>query len=353
MALNGSYKKYLLRFKFPAGTSRGTLYEKATYFLILNDTDHNITGIGECSVIPGLSTDDREDYPEVIARVCSEITEGVAPGKIAAQHTEFPSILFGLEMAIKDLEKGGKRHLFPGSFVKGERGIPINGLIWMGQKEDMWEQMEKKVDRGFRCLKMKIGAIAWEEEHELLKKIRRRYSVKELELRVDANGSFHPDRVLGVLEQLADLEVHSIEQPVQPGQWENMRWICENSPVPVALDEELIGINHPEDKRELLDTICPHYLILKPSLLGGFFACDEWIKLARKRNTGWWVTSALESNIGLNAIAQWVDSLDVILPQGLGTGELYTNNIPAPLEIKKGRLFYRPAYNWKVDSILQ
>jgi len=252
-------------------------------------------------------------------------------------------------MALKDLQTQHPMIFFPSPFTKGEQAMDINGLIWMGEKDFMFSQVEQKLEQGFDCIKLKIGAIDWKEELSLLKHIRKRFPAERVELRVDANGAFTAKNALGKLEELAELKIHSIEQPIKAGQWNAMANLCNNSPVPVALDEELIGITECKIKNELIEKVQPQYIILKPSLLGGFNESEEWIDIAEKFDTGWWVTSALESNVGLNAIAQWTFTFGNTMPQGLGTGKLYTNNISAPLEISNGQLHYNPDKEWDLS----
>ena len=327
----------LLHFRQPAGTSRGIYTTRKVWYLHLTSPDFpGRVGIGECAPLPALSCDDLPDYEVILAKACRRLEE--RQGRLDVDSLcDYPSILFGLETAI--------RHFFAGSwalcdtaFSRGEAGIPINGLIWMGDFDKMLSQIEKKMEAGFRCIKLKIGAINFEEELALLRHIRTRFSSKEIELRVDANGAFSPNEAMRKLNRLAKLDLHSIEQPIRAGQWEDMALLAASSPVPIALDEELIGYNTPEKKKELLSFINPQYIILKPSLHGGLYGCSEWIKEAQDRQIGWWITSALESNVGLNAIAQWCATFDNPLPQGLGTGGLFTNNIDLPLSINNGQL---------------
>lgn len=344
--LKARWFKHTLHFKKPAGTSRGVLHQKDSWFIILEDlTQPGKKGVGECGLLKGLSIDDRPGYEEKLNKLCENINE---PG-ISEDLNESPSIQFGLEMALKDLHTQTPMILFPSLFTKGEKAMDINGLIWMGQKDFMFNQIEQKLQQGFDCIKMKIGAIDWDEELSLLKYIREKFSSDRLALRVDANGAFTVSEAPKMLEELALLDIHSIEQPIKAGQWEAMAHLCRQSPVPIALDEELIGIVGCEKKNELMEIIRPQYIILKPSLLGGFKASEEWIDIAEKFDIGWWVTSALESNIGLNAIAQWTFTLGNSMPQGLGTGQLYTNNIASPLEIAEGRIRYNPEKMWDLS----
>ncbi|UBM63127.1 o-succinylbenzoate synthase [Candidatus Sulfidibacterium hydrothermale] len=345
-----SYKKHVLQFKRPAGTSRGVLTQKTSYYLLVRDTENpEITGIGECSTIKGLSPDPWNRYEETLDAVC----HGPEPPEywLQAGLEDFPSIRFGLETALLDRQKGGRRILFPSEFTQGRKGITINGLIWMGDAGFMKQQIRKKLDAGFRCVKLKIGAIDFEKELELLKMIRLEHDEKELELRVDANGAFAPDEALEKLKRLSDFALHSIEQPIRQGQWEMMARLCETSPVPVALDEELIGLKTTEEMQKMMQTVRPQYLVLKPSLLGGFAKSRQWIAMAEQSGTGWWVTSALEGNIGLNAIAQWTFLLENPLPQGLGTGQLFTNNISSPLFIEGDQLKFAPENRWDLDFL--
>ncbi|MGX1930415.1 o-succinylbenzoate synthase [Flagellimonas sp. 2504JD4-2] len=341
------YKKYILDFKIPSGTSRGIMTHKETWFLIL-DNDGKL-GIGECGILRGLSIDDVPDYEQKLVWVCDNIHLGEE--QLYAQLAEFPSIQFGLEQAILSLQAETPFHLFPSEFTKSEAPISINGLIWMGDEAFMLSQLEQKLEQGFGCIKMKIGAIDFQKELDILQSIRKNFTVDEIELRVDANGAFSPTEALDKLNRLSAYEIHSIEQPIKPKNWERMAELCEDSPLPIALDEELIGIFDVTEKQQLLQTIQPQYIILKPSLVGGFKGSTEWIDLAGQKQIGWWVTSALESNVGLNAIAQWTFAKNTSLPQGLGTGSLYTNNFDCPLEVANGKLYYRGAKEWKTNLI--
>ncbi len=342
-----TFQKHILNFKIPSGTSRGVMNSKETYFLILK-TEEGF-GVGECGLLRGLSIDDRPDYEEELAGVCENIELGVTEVDLYEALQEFPSIQFGVETAFKSLYSENSFELFPSKFTRGEAAIPINGLVWMGDKVFMKEQISEKLKQGFTCIKMKIGAIDFKTELELLKSIRKEFSASEVELRVDANGAFSPKEALEKLKVLSDLQLHSIEQPIKQGQWQEMARLCEETPLPIALDEELIGIFTEEEKSKLLDTIKPQFIILKPSLIGGFRGSDSWINLADKYSAGWWITSALESNVGLNAISQYTFTKNSKLPQGLGTGSLYTNNIDSPLEVSNGELKYNPNKVWNFN----
>ncbi len=328
----------LLHFKQPAGTSRGVYNTRKVWYIEISSMENpSIKGIGECAPLPNLSCDDVPQYEEVLQQACSRVArEGNIPTESLRN---YPSILFGLETALRHYETGSLA-LWDTPFSRGEAGIPINGLIWMGNFEEMYRQIEAKMEAGYRCIKLKIGAIDFDAELTLLKHIRSRFSVKDIELRVDANGAFSPAEAMHKLDALSKLDLHSIEQPIRAGQWEEMARLTARTPLPIALDEELIGHNTPKIKQELLSAIRPQYIILKPSLHGGICGSNEWIAEAEKQNIGWWVTSALESNIGLNAIAQWCATLHNALPQGLGTGQLFTDNIDLPLEIRKDCLWF-------------
>ncbi len=326
--MKAAYFRYLLEFKRPSGTSRGVLHEKETF--ILEVSENGKKGTGECAIFRGLSFDDRPDYEEKLQWLCENIRQD--PEFLKEQLKDFPSIWFGYEQAILNLQHG--RHLyFPSEFTKGKSPIIINGLIWMGSIDYMEEQIRDKLDQGFHCIKLKIG-VDWKSEHEILKTLRQKFSQEILELRVDANGGFSKDEAKIVLQQLADLQIHSIEQPIKAGNIIDMAELCAETPTPIALDEELIGITDFNEKKKLLEAIKPQYIILKPALIGGFSGSDEWISLAEQQNIGWWITSALESNIGLNAIAQYTFTKKSPMPQGLGTGALFVNNFESHLDLQ-------------------
>ncbi len=338
--MKATFTKLELHFKRPVGTSRGIMHIKNSWILKL--TENGITGVGEISIIEGLSPDfqNSESFEKKIQEVCEELEHGAWNMEHGLSSVKtFPSIKFGFETALLDLQNGGKGIIFDNDFTHRKHKLPINGLIWMGDESFMNEQIEQKLTEGFSTLKMKIGAMDFETELKLLESIRKRYSKNEITLRVDANGSFTPHHAELALKQLSELDIHSIEQPIQVGQWEEMKNLCAVSPTPIALDEELIGIEDLSKKIELLETICPQYIILKPSLHGGISGTQEWIHLAEERNIPWWLTSALESNIGLNAICQLAGEYNNPLPQGLGTGSLYTNNVESDLVVEKGFIF--------------
>ena len=303
-----------LQFKFPAGTSRGVLLYKPSSFLLLEK--NGFRGIGECSTIPNLSIDPVETYSDKLEEVCCLLSEGCEP--TAIDLSLFPSIAFGLETALLDLKARGSKCLFPSAFTRGETGIPINGLVWMGDKDFMQKQIREKIAAGYHCIKLKVGALDFETELEIISGIRQQFPPEDIELRLDANGGFTPTDALERLEKLATFQIHSIEQPIRKKQFDAMAELCQQSPIPIVLDEELIGVRS-EDKEFILEKIKPAYIILKPSLVGGFRQSEEWIRLAEKHSIAWWITSALEAYIGLNAIAQWTFTLNSQLPQGLGT----------------------------------
>ena len=328
----------LLHFKQPAGTSRGVYTTRKIWLVHLSDGQRK--GVGECAPLPDLSCDALPDheYASILNKVCEDFCQSCKIDIDALR--DYPSMLFGLETALLNLKNGDR--LFDTAFSRGETGIPINGLVWMGNHEEMLCRMEEKLASGFRCIKLKIGAIDFDQELDLIRRIRDRFSFHEVELRVDANGAFPYDEALYKLELLSQYNIHSIEQPIKAGQWAFMADLCRESPLPIALDEELIGVNDPEMKRHLLNIIKPRYIILKPSLHGGMAGCREWIETARDLGIGSWITSALESNIGLNAIAQFASSVygdHITMPQGLGTGQLFTDNIDMGLEIRGDRLY--------------
>ncbi|WCC47809.1 o-succinylbenzoate synthase [Tenacibaculum finnmarkense] len=340
--IQATYHKHLLNFKQASGTSRGILRTKETWFIILKKDGK--TGIGECGLFRGLSIDDVPNYEEKLKWFCANINQGLE--KLLVEATYFPSIQFGLEQAFLSLKAENKFELFPSNFTKGTQNIPINGLIWMGDKVFMQQQIKDKLQQGFNTIKMKIGAIDFETEIGLLKSIRKEFSSEEITLRVDANGGFTPKDALQKLQRLSELDIHSIEQPIKQGQWQEMANLCEKTPLPIALDEELIGVFTSEEKEKCIQTIKPQYIILKPSLVGGFKGSEQWISIAKKYNADNWITSALESNIGLNAIAQFTQTLKNPLPQGLGTGGLFTNNFESPLEVSNGSLGYNSKIAW-------
>ncbi|MFZ6052681.1 o-succinylbenzoate synthase [Halocola ammonii] len=343
--MKASWTKKTFHFKFRAKTSREVLTQKHSWFLVLERDGQR--GIGECSIIESLNP----ETPAQIESKLNEICDAWNSTKLFAEDlSSLPSVQFGFEMAKQDLKNSEIGILFPSGFTAGKSGIPINGLVWMADLESMSNQIEEKLEAGFDCIKLKIGAHETQEELDLLRALREKHPSSQIEIRVDANGAFDLEKAKWALDELAKLEVHSIEQPIRQGQWKSMGELCKNTPVPIALDEELIGVTEENERRELLKEIKPQYLILKPSLIGGFEQADEWIKLAEKVDAGWWATSALESNIGLNAIAQWVFTKNSEMPQGLGTGQLYTDNIPSPLTIEKGHLLYQPTSSWDLTT---
>ena len=345
--IKATYYKYILQFKTPSGTSRGILKNKETWFLYISKEGK--FGVGECGLFRGLSIDDRPDYEDKLKWVCNNIELGL--DILLAKTIHFPSIQIGLEQAFLSLQSTSPYKLFVSNFTESNKAIDINGLIWMGDREFMNDQIKEKIAQGFRCLKMKIGAIDFATEVQLLASIRKEFSINDIELRVDANGAFKPSEALEKLKMLSNYDLHSIEQPIRQGYYQEMALLCEETPLPIALDEELIGVFDVTKRTKMLQIIKPQYIILKPSLVGGFKESLEWIELAKKSGIGWWVTSALESNIGLNAIAQWTATLKSSMPQGLGTGGLFTNNFDSPLEVYKGGLYYNKNKNWNFNLI--
>lgn len=343
--MTATYQKYTLNFKQPSGTSRGVLKTKDTWFIIL-DFDGKL-GVGECGMFKGLSIDDRPDFEAVLKWTCKNIFLG--KDVLLSKLKEFPSIQFGVEMAFLDLENEIPFELFPSKFTEGQDQISINGLIWMGSKAYMKDQIKSKIEAGFTCIKLKIGAIDFQTELNLLKSIRSQFSSDDIELRVDANGAFSYEDALEKLKRLSDYDLHSIEQPIKQGQIEEMANLCQTTPLDIALDEELIGVFDVTNKQNIIQTIQPQYIILKPTLVGGFQGSNEWIEVAENANIGYWITSALESNVGLNAIAQWTYTLRSKRPQGLGTGSLFTNNFDSPLEVNNGTLQYNKTTNWNFN----
>jgi len=361
MSLTADYLRHTLHFRFEAGTSRGTLTKKTSYLIrVRDDANPALVGYGECGPLTGLSYDDRPDFEEQLAGYCREFNEmdlelfswNVTIVLNQLISPAFPSILFGFETAMVDFLAGGCQILYPSDFTSGQRNIPINGLVWMGDRAFMQEQIDEKLRTGFTTIKLKIGAIDFEQECELLAGIRERFSADQITLRVDANGAFRPADAMPKLERLSQYDLHSIEQPVTAGQPDLMAELCQHTPIPIALDEELIGQMEYVQKYRLLKKIHPQYIILKPTLLGGLRHCDEWIELAGRLNINWWITSALESNIGLNAIAQYTALLKNPLPHGLGTGQLYHDNIDSPLQITNGQLHYDSGQGWNLSLIL-
>lgn len=349
MNLKASIRKHTFSFLHPAGTSRGIYNTRDSWFIYISNGEE--TGIGECPPLPGLSIDYSNDFEDYLRTICDDFNNENLD--LSSGLNDFPSIKFGFETATKDLFYGGQRKIFDNDFFKGTEKIKINGLIWMGSIEYITRQVKEKLKNGFKCLKFKIGAFENDSELEIISKLRQQFNDSELEIRVDANGAYSPEKAKIVIEKLAKLKVHSIEQPIKAGSIKEMADLCNSSPVAIALDEELIGKKTIEEKIDLLNTVKPHYLILKPALLGGFSSSDEWISVAKKMGINWWATSALESTIGLNAIAQWVCSHDFFLPQGLGTGMIYSNNIESPLSLSNDYLFYDVNKKWSDNNFIK
>ncbi len=346
MSFIASVTAHSLKFKIPAKTSRSTLKNKKVWLLKLSKINNaNSIGIGEISPLKGLSIDDTYNFENQLNAIVELINQGKHPTDLDTEN--LPSIKFGIETAWLDLENGGGHKIFDTPFYKGKQKLPINGLVWMADSENMLQQAETKIQAGFSCIKFKIGALDFDEECRMLEKLRKKYSAFKVEIRVDANGAFLADEALEKLNDLKRFEIHSIEQPIKQKQWDIMQAICAQTPIDIALDEELIGIATTHAQK-LLAHIKPQYIILKPSLLGGFKATEHWISLAQKNNIGWWITSALESNVGLNAITQFASKYAIKMPQGLGTGQLFTNNFDSPLYMKNGFIGYLPNKSWSI-----
>lgn len=348
--LKASWCKYNLRFKQPAQTSRETMTCRPTYFVkVWDDSDPANFGIGECGLFRGLSCDDRFDYEYVLNNAClniGQLNEAVLPTMLES----FPSILFGFESAIADLNHHGQGIMWDSPWISDHMPLQLNGLVWMGNFDEMLQRVGEKLKEGFSCIKFKIGGIDFEKEIELIREVRKSFSKERIEIRLDANGGFSSDEVIDKLDRLAAFEIHSIEQPIRQGQWKRMAEICRESPIPIALDEELIGVT-PIGQRKLIETIMPQYIILKPTLCGGFSGSNHWIETAEEHGVGWWATSALESNIGLNAISQWVSCKKPQMVQGLGTGALFINNIPSPILQKGEWLHYDTNRPWDYSAL--
>lgn len=358
MALQAYHIKKVFEFNFDARTSRGRMRDRTSYFIkVWDDKNPAVFGIGECAPLPGLSIEYGANYEDFIQKTINRVNEidlhsaALLADCATIVPAGFPSILFGLETALLDLVHGGKRIVFDNHFIK-ESPIAINGLIWMGDLDQMLQQASIKIDAGFRCIKMKVGGLNFEKECDILNYIRKKYYREEITLRLDANGAFKPEDALSKLYELSKFKIHSIEQPIKPGQ-ALMSELCAKTPIPIALDEELIGVETRAEKKALLERIKPQYIILKPSLHGGIQGTQQWISLAESLNIGWWITSALESNIGLNAICQLTANYPVNIPQGLGTGSLYDNNIESPLEVVKGEIRYNPSLGWNLDGLFE
>ncbi len=361
MSLQASFQKRIFHFSFEARTSRGSMRDKTSWFIkVWDNAQPEVKGVGECGPLVALSPDHTPDLheriEEIINRFNSQALNNITSvanlselnslliRSLGADVVKYPSILFAFETALLDLLNGGNKVIFNNSFIHGTP-IPINGLIWMGGLDFMLQQIEIKIRDGFRCVKLKVGGIDFEKECDVLQYIRRKYFRESITIRLDANGAFKPGDAIKKLNELAKYDVHSIEQPLRPGSPE-MAELCQTSPIPIALDEELIGIHKREEKEALLAHIKPAYIILKPTLHGGLHSCQEWIELAEDQNIGWWMTSALESNVGLNAIAQFTAQYSTNMLQGLGTGMLYTDNIESPLTVNRGFLFYDKEISW-------
>ena len=346
-ALRAAWTRRTLHFSFTARTSRETMTLRPTWYIKLWDSETpGVYGIGECAHFAGLSAEPTDGFETKLNDLCHSLNHG--------RHVDisrWSSLKMGLECALLDLENGGQRILFPGDFVENRSEVVINGLVWMGSADEMLARIDSKLSQGFRCLKMKIGGVRFNDELRLLDHIRMSFPPDKLTLRLDANGAFTPENAMEHLDRLANFDIHSIEQPIRAGQLDKMSYLCENSPIPIALDEELIGVHDISEMRRLLYFTSPQYIVLKPTLCGGLSGADMWIHVAKEKNIGWWITSALESNIGLNAIAQWTAALSPDMPQGLGTGMLYIDNIASPLYLDRDTLHYNPDIKWHMPQM--
>jgi o-succinylbenzoate synthase len=353
MPLRFSFHKRVFHFNFKARTSRGLMQDKTSWFIRVSDNDRpEMFGFGECGPLPGLSMEHTPDYENTLRDFLEQLNSAGLSTSADVKFDrfvprEYPSVIFGLETALRDLRSGGKGLIFDNSFVRG-KGIPINGLVWMGDMDFMMDQINKKIAEGFRCLKLKVGGLDFDRECDILSYIRRRYFRENIVIRLDANGAFKLDDVLYKLEEIAKFDIHSIEQPIKPGQQE-MEELCRKSPIPVAFDEEIIRILSVDDKVAVLKALKPAFIVLKPTLHGGLQGCDEWIRTAEGLNIGWWITSALESSVGLNAICQFTANYDPSIPQGLGTGAIYSDNFPSPLTVKEGAIFWDDDAAWNIE----
>lgn len=335
--------------RFPLGTSKGVINARQVWYLITWHSERpDVMGIGEVALFPGHSKEFPAEVKTKLLELCLDTSNW--HHRLTDDLVAVPSVRFAVEQCLRDLEASGSKVLFPSAFTLGQSGLPINGLVWMGSASEMKQRIREKIAEGFATIKMKIGGIDVEEELDLLAAVRKEYTASDLVLRVDANGAFDAHDAPRILDRLAALQVHSIEQPVQPGRYEVMAELCASSPVPIALDEDLIGHHTRDAKEDLLDHLRPRFVVIKPSLVGGWRAAEEWIALAKARGIGWWITSALESSIGLNAIAQWTATLGATGAQGLGTGGLYTDNIASPLFTENGELRYRPETEWDLSA---
>ena len=357
MALKASFTKRVFHFSFSARTSRGRMTHRTSWFIKIRDEkDSTVFGIGECAPLPGLSVDDKPEYEAVLATVVDkigmlEISSGtVLKDALNIIPQGFPSIVFGVETALLDLQQGGRRIIFNNTFIQSTP-IPINGLVWMGDLDVMLQQASIKIEEGFHCIKIKVGGLNFEKECDIIHYIRKKYFRENITLRLDANGAFKVEEALYKLYDLSKYNIHSIEQPIKPGRPE-MEELCRKSPIPIALDEELIGVESANDKRKLLERLKPQFIILKPTLHGGIHGTQEWITLAESLGIGWWITSALESNIGLNAICQFTANYPITLPQGLGTGKIYDDNFQSPLEVSQGKIFHNAKLSWDLAELI-
>jgi len=345
-----SYIKHQLQFVKPAKTSRNTMQTHTVYYVVLSSKTERKSYWGEAAPLPGLSIDDVTQIENKLTECCTSVTNGYNFNML--DFSGFPSVQFAFETAFLAAQHQADFLLYDTPFYRNQQPIAINGLVWMNEKETMLQEALTKATQGFDTIKFKVGALDFDDECRLLEAFRKQYNAFNITIRLDANGAFLPADALEKLRELSRFDIHSIEQPIKPKQWDAMQELCAKTPIPIALDEELIGVDVKSDGQRLLQHIKPQHIILKPTLLGGLSNSEVWVKLAQQHNIGWWATSALESNIGLNAIAQWTATQHLQVPQGLGTGSLYTNNIPSPLVVSNGQLIYDERKGWELGEVL-
>lgn len=342
------WKRHLLHFTFEAKTSRDTLHVRPVWFILVKE-NNLLVAVGECAWLNGLSPEKESELEPRLQEVCSNFNEYLTRPDLLKS---WPSLQMAMDMIRAQLNSKQLFNPFPGTFSQGGTEIPINGLVWMGDKDSMLNSIRTKISEGYKCVKLKIGGIDFNDELRILEYIRKDFDENAIEIRLDANGAFEKNKARLKLESLAKFGIHSIEQPIKQGQWNEMANLISYSPIPIALDEELIGITEKDEREKMLEDLKPDYIILKPSLIGGFTSSKEWIDFANKFGIKWWLTSMLESNIALNALCQWVSTQDTgNLPQGLGTGKLYSNNIDCGLNTSGGFIRFNPEVKWDIRNI--
>jgi len=342
-------EKHTLRFIKPAKTSRGEYIEKTAYLLWIVTETFKVCG--EASPLSDLSVDGKVDFSNIVQPYENQFLTFEDLHNLLEDWMPYPSLRFALYSAILKAKFQANRIAIQqptksqvwieNEFTHGKEGMKINGLVWMNSIDAMYEEAIHKINAGFTCIKLKVGALDFDAECRLIEKIRKQFSPFKVEIRLDANGGFKNGDALFQLEDLKRFNIHSIEQPIQANQPDLMQEICAKSPIHIALDEELIGIDV-NNSLNLMKKIKPKYIILKPTLLGGFDFCDIWIQHAVSQNVGWWSTSALEGNIGLADIAQWVSAYKPTMPQGLGTGSLFVKNFDPHTKVVGETMFFLP-----------